>query len=111
LRRDAPPGSPSAPGLDHAYEEVALCALASVDAEQAREFVKAELGPLTAADDDTARLSTTVRVYLKENMSPLRARSDSAYTRTRSRTASAPRRSRLRIRSSTACASFRWRRG
>ena len=47
---------------------VALTRLASVDAERAREFVKAEPGPLTATDDDTVRLSTTLRVHLEENM-------------------------------------------
>ena len=40
------------------YVEVVLTALASVDAEQARTFVKAELGPLAVTDDDTVRLST-----------------------------------------------------
>jgi hypothetical protein len=44
--------------------------VAIIDAEQAREFANAELGPLTAADDDTVRLSTTLRVYIKENIRP-----------------------------------------
>ena len=47
---------------------VALTRLASVDAERAREFVKAEPGPLTATDDDTVRLSATLRVHLKDNI-------------------------------------------
>jgi hypothetical protein len=64
------PAHPPRPGLDQAYGEVALSAVASIDAEQAREFANAELGPLTAADDDTVRLSTTLRVYLKENIRP-----------------------------------------
>jgi hypothetical protein len=55
------------------YEEVVLSALASLDLEQARGFVTAELGPLTGTDDHTVRLSATLRVYLEENMSPLRA--------------------------------------
>jgi DNA-binding PucR family transcriptional regulator len=38
--------------------------------EQAREFVKAELGRLVGDDDQSRRLGATLRVYLEENMSP-----------------------------------------
>ena len=54
------------------YDEVALAALASVDVEQARAFVLAELGPLAADDDRSARLAATLQVYLEENLSPRR---------------------------------------
>ena len=52
---------------------MALAALASTDVEEAREFVRAELGQLVGDDDQSARLSATLRVYLEENMSPSRA--------------------------------------
>jgi hypothetical protein len=55
------------------YDDVALTALASADVEQARGFVAIELGQLTACDDHSRRLSATLRIYLEENMSPLRA--------------------------------------
>ncbi|HEY1507969.1 MAG TPA: helix-turn-helix domain-containing protein [Solirubrobacteraceae bacterium] len=55
------------------YETVALAALASTDVEEAREFVRAELGQLLGDDDQSVRLSATLRVYLEENMSPSRA--------------------------------------
>jgi DNA-binding PucR family transcriptional regulator len=55
------------------YDDVALAALASADVEHAREFVATELGPLAAGDDHSRRLTATLRVYLEENMSPLRA--------------------------------------
>jgi DNA-binding PucR family transcriptional regulator len=55
------------------YDTVALAALASADVGQAREFVRAELGPLLGDDDQSVRLSATLRVYLEENMSPSRA--------------------------------------
>jgi hypothetical protein len=55
------------------YDDVALAALATADVEQARGFVASELGPLGANDDNTQRLSATLRIYLEENMSPLRA--------------------------------------
>jgi DNA-binding PucR family transcriptional regulator len=55
------------------YDTVALAALASTDVEEAREFVRAELGQLLGDDDQSARLSATLRVYLEENMSPSRA--------------------------------------
>jgi len=55
------------------YEDVALTALTSIDLELARRFVTAELGPLAAQDDDTLRLTATLRVYLEERGSPRRA--------------------------------------
>jgi DNA-binding PucR family transcriptional regulator len=61
------------PGSVTQYDEVALDALASVGVEHAREFVQSELGQLAASDDHSRRLSATLRVYLEENMSPLRA--------------------------------------
>jgi DNA-binding PucR family transcriptional regulator len=61
------------PGSVTAYDDVALAALASADVEHAREFVAAELGQLAADDDHSRRLTATLRVYLEENMSPLRA--------------------------------------
>jgi DNA-binding PucR family transcriptional regulator len=61
------------PGTVTQYDTVALAALASTDVEQAREFVEAELGQLAGEDDQSLRLSATLRVYLEENMSPSRA--------------------------------------
>jgi hypothetical protein len=60
----------SRPGSVTRYNDVALAALACVDAEQAREFVATELGQLANADDDSRRLTATLRVYLEENMEP-----------------------------------------
>jgi hypothetical protein len=61
------------PGSTTRYDDVALAALASADVEHAREFVATELGQLAASDDHSRRLTATLRVYLEENMSPLRA--------------------------------------
>jgi hypothetical protein len=55
------------------YDDVALAALASAGVEQARAFVATELGQLGANDDNARRLSATLRIYLEENMSHLRA--------------------------------------
>jgi DNA-binding PucR family transcriptional regulator len=55
------------------YDTVALAALASADVCEARAFVRAELGQLLGDDDQSVRLSATLRVYLEENMSPSRA--------------------------------------
>lgn len=49
-----------------------MTALASIDLDIARDYVAAELGPLAAQDDDTVRLSATLRVYLEEHASPRR---------------------------------------
>jgi DNA-binding PucR family transcriptional regulator len=61
------------PGTVTQYDTVALAALASADVGEAREFVRAELGQLLGDDDQSVRLSATLRVYLEENMSPSRA--------------------------------------
>jgi transposase-like protein len=61
------------PGSVTNYGRVVLAALASADMTQARRFVADELGPLAADDDQAARLSATLLVYLEENMSPRRA--------------------------------------
>lgn len=60
------------PGSVVAYDDVALSALASADADHAREFVHRQLGPLASDDDDTLRLAGTLRVYLEERSSPSR---------------------------------------
>ena len=54
------------------FEDVDLVALASLDIPLAARFVRAHLGPLAAQDDDTLRLSSTLRVYLEEQASPRR---------------------------------------
>jgi DNA-binding PucR family transcriptional regulator len=54
-----------------AHAAVALTALASADLDQARDFVFRQLRPLGADDDDTLRLSGTLRVY-QERSSPRR---------------------------------------
>jgi hypothetical protein len=55
------------------YDDVALASLASADVGHAKEFGATELGRLAADDDHSRRLTATLRVYLEENMSPLRA--------------------------------------
>ena len=54
------------------YRDVALAALASADAEHAREFVHSELGGLGALDAATQRIAQTVGVYLQEGRSRAR---------------------------------------
>ncbi len=61
------------PGTVTQYDAVGLAALASADVEQAREFVNTELGQLVGDDDQSVRVSATLRVYLEENLSPSRA--------------------------------------
>jgi hypothetical protein len=61
------------PGTVTPYEDVALTALASVDLDLARDYVTTRLGPLAAPDDDSVRLSETLRAYLEEHASPRRA--------------------------------------
>ena len=61
------------PGPVTSYDDVSLVSLASADVQQAREFVATELGQLATSDDHSRRLSATLRAYLEENMSPLRA--------------------------------------
>jgi hypothetical protein len=55
------------------YSAIALTALATVDLDQARDFVESTLGPLAGDDDVARRLSATLRVYLEENRSRARA--------------------------------------
>lgn len=55
------------------YRDVALAALASVDHDQAAQFVTRVLGPLAADDEATYRVAMTLAVYLQENRSPARA--------------------------------------
>ncbi len=54
------------------YREVAVAALASADTEHAATFVTRVLGPLAADDEDTARVASTLAVYLQENRSRAR---------------------------------------
>jgi DNA-binding PucR family transcriptional regulator len=61
------------PGSVTHYRDVALTALSTGDLDLARHFVETELGALAAQDDETLRLSATLRVYLEENASPRRA--------------------------------------
>jgi DNA-binding PucR family transcriptional regulator len=59
-------------GITH-FADVSLDALMTHDLDEARRFVAAELGPLAAADDRTRRLSSTLRVFLEEGASFVRA--------------------------------------
>jgi DNA-binding PucR family transcriptional regulator len=61
------------PGSVTVYDRVALAALASADLQHARDFVAAELGPLSADDDSHRRLAATLMIYLEERSSPKRA--------------------------------------
>jgi PucR C-terminal helix-turn-helix domain/GGDEF-like domain len=61
------------PGSVTRYSSVALTALATVDLDQAREFVTSTLGSLAGDDDTARRLAATLRVYLEENGSRARA--------------------------------------
>jgi len=54
------------------YGAVALAALATADLDQARGFVTTQLGALAGDDDVALRLAATLRVYLDENLSPMR---------------------------------------
>lgn len=51
------------------YRAVSLSAIATVDLEQARTFVRRELGRLGDGDETTRRLAATVRTFLDENCS------------------------------------------
>ncbi len=55
------------------YADVAVIAMATVDAEQAASFVARILGPLAADDEVTRRTAETLAVYLEENRSRSRA--------------------------------------
>jgi PucR C-terminal helix-turn-helix domain/GGDEF-like domain len=60
------------PGVTH-FADVSLDVLMTNDLDEARRFVAAELGPLGAGDDATRRLSSTLRVFLEEGASYVRA--------------------------------------
>ncbi len=49
-----------------AYPDVALEALLAEDPAVARRFTARELGPLTARDDATVRIASTLAIYLEE---------------------------------------------
>ncbi|OBG52176.1 hypothetical protein A5669_25455 [Mycolicibacterium fortuitum] len=51
------------------YDNVSLRAIATANLDQARDFVRRELGPLGEMDETTRRLAATVRAYLDENCS------------------------------------------
>ncbi|OSC43251.1 PucR family transcriptional regulator [Mycobacterium decipiens] len=51
------------------YHNASLGAIATVDIEQARTFVRRELGRLGSDDETTRRLAATLRTYLDENCS------------------------------------------
>jgi len=55
------------------YPDLALEALLAGDPEAARRFAARELGPLVAGDDATARLASTVAIFLEEGSSFVRA--------------------------------------
>lgn len=55
------------------YGNVSLRAIATVDIEQSRAFVRRELGCLGSDDETTRRLAATLRAYLDENCSRGRA--------------------------------------
>jgi DNA-binding PucR family transcriptional regulator len=51
------------------YNSISLRAIATVDMDQSRAFVRRELGRLGAGDETTRRLAATLRTYLDENCS------------------------------------------
>jgi hypothetical protein len=55
------------------YPDLALDSLLATDTEAARRFTARELGPLAAPDDSTARLASTVSIFLEEGSSFVRA--------------------------------------
>jgi DNA-binding PucR family transcriptional regulator len=55
------------------FNDVALEALATHDLHEARRFVERELGPLAGDDDAVLRLRATLRVFLEEGSSFVRA--------------------------------------
>ena len=60
-------------GASTPFADVALDALATHDVDEARRFVERELGPLAGDDDAARRMSATVRVFLEEGGSYVRA--------------------------------------
>jgi DNA-binding PucR family transcriptional regulator len=61
------------PGTVTRYRSVQLGALMAGEVERTRRFVLDHLGPLAAADDETARLRATLKVYLEEHRSRIAA--------------------------------------
>lgn len=61
------------PGTVVGYRAADLTALLTADPVQAVRFATAQLGELLADSDAAARLRATVRVYLEENLSQVRA--------------------------------------
>jgi hypothetical protein len=55
------------------YSDVALESLALHDVDEARRFVERELGPLVADDAAARRMSATIRIFLEESSSFVRA--------------------------------------
>ena len=55
------------------YDDIAVVALLTHDAEQARRFAERTLGPLAGADPTMRRLAETLRVTLEHQGSPRRA--------------------------------------
>jgi DNA-binding PucR family transcriptional regulator len=55
------------------FDDVALDALATHDLDETRRFVERELGPLASEDDAILRLRATLRVFLEEGSSFVRA--------------------------------------
>jgi DNA-binding PucR family transcriptional regulator len=55
------------------YPDLALEAMLAEDPKVARRFATRELGPLAARDEATARLASTVAIFLEEGASFLRA--------------------------------------
>jgi len=55
------------------YPDLALDSLITGDLEAAERFAARELGPLTATDESTRRLASTLAVYLEESRSFARA--------------------------------------
>jgi len=60
-------------GAATTFSAVALDVLATHDADEALRFVERELGPLAADDDAARRMSATLRVFLDEGSSYVRA--------------------------------------
>ncbi|HWH20514.1 MAG TPA: helix-turn-helix domain-containing protein, partial [Solirubrobacterales bacterium] len=56
-----------------AYPDLALEALLVEDPEAARRFAERELGPLSARDDATVRITSTLAIFLEEGGSFVRA--------------------------------------
>jgi hypothetical protein len=55
------------------FADIALDALATHDVDEAQRFVERELGPLASDDDAARRMSATLRVFLEEGSSYVRA--------------------------------------